>query len=83
MRWLLMALAAVGISIGAGAAPSEAYYHGRWCAMVSVGNGAVREICHFNDFAACQAEVISGNRGWCGPNPYRSEPVPDTHRKRR
>lgn len=70
MRKILFALALAAGVIGIGTGPGEAYYHGRWCATVATGNGSVREICHFNDFAACQAEVVSGNRGFCGPNPY-------------
>ena len=65
-----LAVSAVIVVTLLGTSPSEAYYNGRWCATVFNGEGSVREICHFNSFDACQAEVIAGNRGTCGPNPY-------------
>ena len=83
MRRLLPALAFGAIVVGLGTSPSQAYYHGRWCATVATGNGSVREICHFNDFAVCAAEVVSGNRGFCGPNPYWTGQTPRVSRKRR
>ena len=77
MPKFLLAAAALALAIGFGTGPSEAqgvagYYQGKYCATVFIGEGSVREICHFNDFASCQAEVIAGNRGTCGPNPYYS-----------
>jgi hypothetical protein len=80
---VFIALGVIVTFLGLGSTASDAYYRGRWCASVAEGNGTVRQICHFNDFAACQAEVISGNRGWCGPNPYWSGPAPSPARKRR
>jgi hypothetical protein len=77
MRKFLLATAALAgvvvLGIGLGHAQGiSGYNQGRYCATVFNGEGSVREICHFNDFAACQAEVIAGNRGTCGPNPYYS-----------
>jgi hypothetical protein len=68
---LMVAFAGLGTGMGHAQAISG-YGQGRYCATVFNGEGSVREICHFNDFAACQAEVIAGNRGTCGPNPYYS-----------
>jgi len=64
---LFMIAAALGATLlayGPGAAAE-----GRYCALVSQGEGSVREICHFNSFEACRLEVVSGNRGTCGNNP--------------
>ena len=77
MPRLLTAIAALAGVVGFGTVLGHAqaisgYNQGRYCATVFNGEGSVREICHFNDFAACQAEVIAGNRGTCGPNPYYS-----------
>jgi hypothetical protein len=83
MTRLLFGLAVFAGATWFGTGAGEAYYQGRWCATVATGNGSVREICHFNDFAACAAEVVSGNRGFCGPNPYRSGDVSIAPRKRR
>jgi hypothetical protein len=70
-RTLLAIAAMIGISL-LGTRPTQAQqaqYEGPWCAIVFIGEGSVKEICHFRDFASCQAEVISGNRGQCGNNP--------------
>lgn len=81
----IAALAGVlGLGMGLGHAQGiTGYNQGRYCATVFNGEGSVREICHFNDFAACQAEVIAGNRGTCGPNPYYSGGQPGASEKRK
>jgi hypothetical protein len=57
-----------------GSGPSQAEYatygNGRYCAVVSAGDGSAKEICDFNDFETCRMEVVSGNRGFCRDNPY-------------
>ena len=83
MTRLLLVLAALSGVTLLGTGPGEAYYYGRWCAVVHQGNGSAREICHFQDFESCRLEVVSGNRGWCGPNPYWNAAMsPPSVRKR-
>ena len=69
MSRLLFALAALTAGILLGTGPSRAS-EAPWCAVVNTGEGSVREICEFWTIEACQQEVISGNRGTCGVNPY-------------
>ena len=70
MRRFLFALAALTAGILLGTKPSQAYNDAPWCAVENTGEGSVREICEFWTIEACQREVISGNRGTCGVNPY-------------
>lgn len=69
MPRFVIALAVVVGVLGLGMESGHAYGNGRWCAFVGMGSGVIRSICHFNDFNACVAEVISGDRGHCGANP--------------
>jgi hypothetical protein len=65
----LLAIAIVSAVAALGSSSSLAYDNGRWCAFLGMGSGVVRSVCHFNDFNACVAEAIAGDRGHCGPNP--------------
>ena len=73
MNRTLLAMAVVAAATLLGASPSRAEYsaygEGRYCAVVSNGNGSAKEICNFNDFESCRMEVVSGNRGFCNNNP--------------
>ncbi|HKS87306.1 MAG TPA: DUF3551 domain-containing protein [Pseudolabrys sp.] len=74
-------LAALAMSFG----PSRAQaVEGPWCALISVGTGAVYEDCQYYSFAACQPNVLAGNRGFCNPNPrWTGEVVrPHAHHRR-
>ena len=68
MPKILFAFAAIVGATLLGSGPSTAV-EGRYCAVVFNGEGAVKEICHFNSFEACRLEVVNGNRGTCGNNP--------------
>jgi hypothetical protein len=46
-----------------------------WCAVIPMGDGDVHWDCEYNSVAACQPNVIAGNRGFCNVNPYWS-PTP-------
>jgi hypothetical protein len=56
--------------------PSQAQYSGtaRWCAVVSMGTGGVHWDCQYNTVEACVPNVLAGNRGFCGLNPYYGHP---------
>ena len=42
---------------------------GPWCANINIGTGNVYEDCQYWSFAACQPNVLAGNRGFCNVNP--------------
>ena len=62
MPKILFIFAAIVGATLLGSGPSAAV-EGRYCAVVFNGEGAVKEICHFNSFEACRLEVTGGNRG--------------------
>jgi hypothetical protein len=49
-------------------------YQGPWCAGTSRGSGSFVYNCSMRTFEQCVSEVIAGNRGFCGPNPYYRGP---------
>ena len=49
---------------------------GPWCAIISVGPGAVYEDCQYYSLEACRPHILAGNRGFCNPNPRWIGPVP-------
>jgi Protein of unknown function (DUF3551) len=53
---------------------------GRWCAISSIGQGAVREDCQYATFEACQ-KAAALDRGSCSQNPRWSGS--DSAKKRR
>ena len=72
----LLVIAPIGLC--AGLQPANAFdflfgtrrpYEGAWCARTNTGAGRVEEDCFFDSFEACRRTVISGNRGFCTPNP--------------
>ena len=64
--------------------PSGAY-QGPWCAGTNRGSGSFVYNCSMRTFEQCVSEVIAGNRGFCGPNPYYRglEPVPVRGKRKR
>ena len=81
---------AVALLVLVGSRTSHAY-EGPWCAVVSIGAGAMQENCSFQTFEECAPNVIAGNRGFCNRNPrwpgyyqsqYQDYPAgPKRHRK--
>jgi hypothetical protein len=51
---------------------SHAQYWGtaQWCAVTAMGTGGVHWDCQYNTVEACVPNVLAGNRGFCGLNPY-------------
>ena len=82
MPKILFTFAAIVGATLLGSGPSTAV-EGRYCAVVFNGEGAVKEICHFNSFEACRLEVVSGNRGTCGNNPRWTGTTEPSRRQRR
>ena len=54
-----------------------------WCAVISLGPGAVYEDCQYRTFEACRPVVLAGNRGFCNQNPRYVGPVATKRVKRR
>jgi hypothetical protein len=46
-----------------------------WCAVANIGQGTMEWDCQFASVAACQPNVIAGNRGFCALNPYYVPPA--------
>ena len=71
MRYLLGAVA-VGAAL-ASVQPASAYVAGYqqapWCAVMNMGMGDMHWDCSYPSIEACRPHVISGNRGFCNPNP--------------
>jgi len=67
---LLIAAAAALICLNV--SPSHAQYFGDapWCAVVAMGTGGVHWDCEYPTVEACVPNVLAGNRGFCGLNPY-------------
>ena len=51
---------------------SQAGYYGNapWCAVVNQGAGNVVWECEYDTIEQCVPNVLAGNRGFCGRNPY-------------
>ncbi|HEY4981648.1 MAG TPA: DUF3551 domain-containing protein [Pseudolabrys sp.] len=85
MRLLLTAAVFIAVmSFDLRPAPA---YEAPWCAVVSIGSGAVHEDCHYNSIEECRPNVIAGNRGFCNQNPrwegwYAPAARPRPHGKR-
>ena len=78
---LMLILVAIAAAILFDARPSGAY-QGPWCAGTSRGHSFVYN-CSMRTFEQCVSEVIAGNRGFCGPNPYYRGPEPPQPRAKR
>jgi hypothetical protein len=50
--------------------PSQAYYHGRWCAKIDNGGGSVGERCDFPSYETCRAYIRGESRSFCSPNQW-------------
>jgi hypothetical protein len=91
-RILLAAGLCAGVSIATltlGPRPASAYGHAPWGAVMSIGFDSVETDCSYWTFQECVPHVISGNRGFCEPNPEwngrieRPDRRPYRHRSQR
>ena len=85
MRYVLAA-AALGMLVVGIAKPASAYVYAPdgapWCAVMNTGFGMTWD-CSYGSVEACRPLVLSGNRGYCNPNPWFAGPVVrHPHRKR-
>jgi hypothetical protein len=72
---ILPILGAVIAAIAFAGTPAKAI-EGPWCAVISLGTGAIYEDCHYWSFEDCRPNVLAGNRGFCNPNPRWVGPAP-------
>ncbi len=84
MRWMLAAAALAAVLCFD--LPASQAYSGNdpWCAVVSIGAGAVVEQCYYRTIEECVPNVLAGNRGFCNRNPRWTGPAAKSrpHRKR-
>jgi hypothetical protein len=74
MNRILVVIATAAAVLAFEVSSGDAAYIGNapWCAVVNIGAGAVDWDCEYPSAAACAPNVVAGNRGFCGLNPYYS-----------
>ena len=78
-----IAIIAAGLAMGSmsGASAGHASSDAPWCAVINLGMDT-RWDCRYRTVEECVTNVIGGDRGSCGPNPYGSIPEAPTPAKR-
>ena len=69
MRVLFVITGLIVAALYAGLESANARGKGAWCARTNTGASRVQDNCGFSSVEACRRWVISGNRGFCTPNP--------------
>jgi hypothetical protein len=69
MKKILIA-SALAIAAVVYSQPSQAYYHGRWCAKIDNGTGSLGERCDFPTFATCRRYIVGESRSFCVHNQW-------------
>ena len=86
MNCILVVIATAAAVLAFEVSSGDAAYIGNapWCAVVNIGAGAVDWDCEYPSAAACAPNVVAGNRGFCGLNPYHASAPPNgaTHIRR-
>ena len=74
MNRILLLIATAATLLAFELSTGHAAYVGNapWCAVVNIGAGAVEWDCEYPSAEACAPNVVAGNRGFCGLNPYYS-----------
>ena len=74
MNRILSVIATAAAVLAFEVSAGDAAYIGNapWCAVVNTGAGAVEWDCEYPSVQACVPNVVAGNRGFCGLNPYYS-----------
>ena len=68
MRTIFIVTVAVA-AVGFVGLPSAKAHTAPWCAVTNYGNGSMYWDCQYSSIEQCRPNVLSGNRGWCNPNP--------------
>jgi Protein of unknown function (DUF3551) len=79
MNRILLVIATAAAVLAFAVSAGDAAYIGNapWCAVVNIGAGAVDWDCEYPSAQACAPNVVAGNRGFCGLNPYYSSVPPN------
>jgi hypothetical protein len=74
MKRILLVITTAAAVLAFGVSAGDAGYVGNapWCAVVNIGAGAIEWDCEYPSVQACAPNVVAGNRGFCGLNPYYS-----------
>ena len=86
MMRLILAAAVVVTALSFNTAPARAAGYAPWCAVFTFGRGDAQWDCQYASIEQCRPVILSGNRGFCNPNPaWRAsvEPRKHRHHKRR
>jgi len=77
MRLILPAAAIVFAALSLNSSPASAYKAGEapWCAVITIGPGGDYWDCQYATLEACVPHILTGNRGFCNPSPYYTDPV--------
>ena len=59
--------AAFALAVASFAPQLAKAYEAPWCAVSKEGD---HWDCRYRSIEECRPNVITGNRGWCNPNPY-------------
>jgi hypothetical protein len=72
MNRILLVIATASAVLALEVSAGNAAYIGNapWCAVVNIGAGDVEWDCEYPSVPACAPNVVAGNRGFCGLNPY-------------
>ena len=78
MNRILLVIATGAAVLAFEVSAGDAAYIGNapWCAVVNIGAGDVEWDCEYPSVQACAPNVVAGNRGFCGLNPYYSPNSP-------
>jgi hypothetical protein len=80
---MIFAAGAAFVFLGFGLQPAGADFYGApWCAVMSMGDGDMQWDCEYRSIEECRPNVLSGNRGWCNPNPYSATSYAPAERQR-
>lgn len=65
----LMVLALLSTAVLLAPRPAAASGSAPWCAVINMGPGDAYWDCQYPSIEACRPNILSGNRGFCNPNP--------------
>ena len=75
---LIFAAAVLCAALCFNVSTGHAGYYGdaRWCAVTDQGADVISWNCEYDTLEDCRPAVLTGNRGYCGQNPYwRPDPT--------
>jgi Protein of unknown function (DUF3551) len=83
MMRFMMTVAVVVAAVEFGP-PAVKAYEAPWCAVINMGRGEAYWDCQYRTVEQCVPVILTGNRGFCNPNPaYVGEIAPTKKHKGR